>query len=144
VPGYERAAIRAGGRARHGAIAAIAISALMAGCGGPESSSSDEEAAVAEAVTTFNRSLDERDGASGCEVLTEEGQQELADFTGDPSCEEAIDGYRVGSSDYAEREVGVVSVEETTATAQSVTEDGPIRVPLENADGDWKISDPPL
>lgn len=133
------------GRFASRCVLVVALAAAMvAGCGGGEPSSEDEEAAVADAVTTFNASLDERDGASGCAVLTEEGQQAIEDFTGESSCEEAIDGYNVGSTDYAEREVEVVSVEETTATAKSVTEDGPIEVPLENVDGDWKIADPPL
>lgn len=132
-------------RRRAAAWAAVAAAALMTGCGGGESSGGgDEEAAVAESVSTFNVALDERDGASGCAVLTEEGQQAIVDFTGDSSCEEAIDGYRVGSTDYAEREVKVVSVEDTTATAQSVTEDGPIKVPLDDVNGEWKIADPPL
>ena len=130
-------------RRRAGTWAAVAAAALIAGCGGGDSSGGDE-AAVADAVSTFNAALDERDGASGCAVLTEDGQQALVDFTGDSSCEEAIDGYRVGSTDYAEREVKVVSVDDTTATAQSVTDDGPIKVPLENVGGEWKIADPPL
>ena len=40
--------------------------------------------------------------------------------------------------------VEVISVEGTTAEAQSVSDDGPIDNPLERVDGTWLITGPPL
>jgi len=85
-----------------------------------------------------------RDGATGCPLLSEEAQDAIEDFTGEASCEEAIEGYDVGGTEYGDREVRVVKLEGETATAESVTKDGPIDVPLEKIDGSWKIVDPPL
>jgi hypothetical protein len=126
----------------------VVLVAMLAagGCGGGDepASDSDEEQAVIDAVTTFNQALEAQDGTAGCAVLTEEAQQYVQDFTGEKSCEQAIDGFNVGPSDYASREVRVVEIDGESAVAQSVTKDGPIRVPLENVDGEWKITDPPI
>ena len=141
-------------RARRAAIAAAtAIAALaLAGCGGDDESesgssdSADQEAAVTEAVTTFNEALDAKDAASACAVLSPEGQEDVQSFTGEKTCEDAISGYDIGEKPgfYSDREVRVVSVDGTTAKAESVTDDGPIDVPLEQVDGTWLITDPPL
>ncbi len=50
----------------------------------------------------------------------------------------------MGGTEYGDREVRVVKLEGETATAESVTKDGPIDVPSEKIDGSWKIVDPPL
>ena len=127
-------------------VLGLAAAVAVAGCGGGEEAASGagDEEAVIDAVTTFNQALEDQDGAAGCAVLSDEGQQSIQDFTGDSSREQAIEGFNVGASDYGSREVRVVEVDGESAVAQSVTDDGPIRVPLENVDGEWKISDPPI
>jgi hypothetical protein len=111
-------------RAATGALVALGACALLAGCGGTQ------DAAVAEASTSFLEAVDQGDGEAGCALLAPAVRTEIEDTSG-KSCDHAILDEPLGGAS------GRTEVEVFDTAAQAVV--GSETLFLSRFDGRWLV-----
>jgi hypothetical protein len=131
----------------------LLVTIALAGCGGAEKPATDPPAAgtsreqATAAVRGYLNALAEADGPRACGHLTITAQDDLSSMANAPSCEDAVNALGDLLDDQSRRamhsaKITVATVEGTKATAKltSDTTAVPRSVPLEKADGEWKIA----
>jgi hypothetical protein len=118
------------------ACALVAGALLFAGCGGGESGSAADEAAIEEIVSQINRANADRDGAAYCDLL--QPSTFFDTFTSRAKCARETNQILEQAGRQPELEVESVSVDGDTARVTFAGRSG--EAPFIREDGRWYLA----
>lgn len=118
------------------ACALVAGAMALAGCGGGDSGSAEDEAAIEELVTQINQANADRDGASYCDLL--QPSTFFDTFTSRAKCARETNQILDQAGRQPELEVESVSVDGDTAKVTFADRSG--EAPFVKEDGRWYLA----
>jgi ABC-type glycerol-3-phosphate transport system substrate-binding protein len=118
------------------ACALVAGALALAGCGGGNSGSAEDETAIEEIVTQINRANEDADGAAYCDLLQPSTFFET--FTSKAKCARETDQILNQAGRQPELEVESVSVDGDTAKVTFAGRSG--EAPFVKEDGRWYLA----